>query len=133
MIDKYKVDKIAGFFNFGWRDGYKTSDLWWLMRNSTSGRGMLNNNPLYTEHHQGSRSLSLAFEEINPTFEKENPPFGDHVDLSNLFGYFIEFAHGSFNLDYNHMFDKYPIDDFIKDFGFALGNYDDKIIKKYLL
>ena len=128
-----KVDKIAGFFNFGWRDGYKTSDLWWLMLNSTSGRGILGDNPLYTEHHQGSRSLSLAFEEIKPNFQKEYPPFGDHVELSEALGDIIELAHNRYNLKYKDIFNKYSIDNFVKDFGFAFGEYDDKLITRYLL
>ena len=73
-MDYNKTDKMAGFFNFGWRDGYKTSDLWCLMRNSTSGRGILSNNRNYTERYEGSASLRKAFEEVKPNFNKIEKP-----------------------------------------------------------
>lgn len=133
MNDYGKIDKMAGFFNFGWRDGYKTSDLWWLMRNSTSGRGILSNNRNYTERYEGSASLRKAFEEVKPNFNKIEKPEEDLYDLSNNLSEFIEFTHEKYNLSYDDMFKKCDIDEFVERFGFALGNYDDKIVTRFLL
>lgn len=40
-MDYNKIDKMAGFFHFGWKYGYKSSEIWYMMLNSKAGRGIL--------------------------------------------------------------------------------------------
>lgn len=43
------------------------------------------------------------------------------------------YAHNKYNIQYENMFDKFNLDNFIEECGNVLGNYDDKLIKTYLL
>lgn len=130
-----KIDKIAGFFHYGWDDGIKTSDLWWLMQNSISGRGILNSEKYYTYRLEGSASLKEALDEVKPKFKRVDKPVKTDRDLcyvSTGLADIIELAHVIYHIDYAVMFKKYDIDSFVNDFNLAFGEYDDKIITRFL-
>lgn len=132
ILNEDKCDRITGFFLGSLRMGYSMDDAWKLMLNSKQGRGILNEDYEYCIHHQGIVSAEKADKDMGYKFKKG---VSTEPNIDNLYALadFIEIAHGEFNLPYATMFNKYPIGKFFDECGVLLGNYDDKLIKRYLL
>lgn len=132
IYNEEKIDRMTGFFLGSMRMGYSLDDAWKLMLSSKQGRGILNEEYEYCIHHQGIVSAEKADKDLGYKFKKGK---GVEPNLDNLYclSAFIEMANQDFDLPYETMFNKYPIGQFFDDCGVILGNYDDKLIKRYLL
>ncbi len=62
------VNRMAGFFLGATRLGYDYNETWSLMLNSEQGRGILNREYLYVEHHQGIPSANMADELLGSNY-----------------------------------------------------------------
>lgn len=83
-------------------------------------------------HIQGITSSKEANREIGHLIKKGKPLKMD-VPTSNLLGNFIILAHEKFKLPYETMFSKCSISEFMDRCWYVLGNYDDKLIRTYLM
>lgn len=133
MKDRVLIrDKVSGFLLEAALLGYSWDDAWSLLLNSKQGRGILNNDYTYSVHFQGMASAMKADADIGHLYKKNS-----HVEvtsrLTDLIADFIDTARYVFNIDYDHMFSRMSFGEFMATCGNALGNYDDKLIKAYLL
>lgn len=125
-------DKIAGFFMQGRYLGYSYSDIYDLFLNSREGQGIRNNEYAYAVHWQGRYLFEVALEKSNKKYKKGKseilkPEFT--ISIARL----LLMAHNEYDIEWNHMFDLISMDDFIKDKGIVIGDYDDKLIRRFLL
>lgn len=127
------VDKISGFFWKALDLGYDWKDAWDLLLNSEEGQGILNLDYTYLVHHSGGTSAIKANEKLGNNYKKNSNIEVNDIYLFTLLAEFILLAHEQFNIDYKDIFSKMDLNEFMKSFGIALGNYDSKIIKNFLL
>ena len=125
-------EKVAGFFIGALDLGYNYDDAWSLLLNSKQGQGMLNNEYAYSVHFTGRASADKADADIGYKYAK-NSNIKPSVDKLTLLAEFICMAHYDFNIEYANMFKKTPLSKFMKVCGNVLGNYDDKLIKAYII
>lgn len=131
-MDEIKNDKFAGFFIGAGKLGYSMEDTWKLMLNSRQGLGLLNDEYAYVVHHSGEATAIKADEEYGNSYKKQKPEKRTYEEMF-LLGDFIENANKNFHLNYKDIFHNISITDFVNQCGYVLGNYDDKLIKRYLL
>lgn len=127
-----KSDKIAGFLMGGCELHYSYDDIWKLLLQSTSGQKILQEDYRYVYHVQGRWTAREADQEIGDRFEKHSADTMS-VEQSNLLAELIETAHDRFAIPYEKIFQKTSLSDFLERCGLVLGNYDDKLIKSYLM
>ena len=125
-------DKITGFFMRALQNGYNYNDAWELLLQSKQGQGILNNDYTYSVHFQGSASADKADKEIGNRFVKSHHIKPD-VEKLLLLAELISLAHSRFGMRYENIFSNISLDDFMNECGNVLGNYDDKLIKTYLI
>ena len=73
------------------------------------------------------RRQTLTLKAYNKSHEEEDP------DVMMCLGNFIEFDHIEFKMPYKDIFKKCSIGGFRNRCRNVLGNYDDKLVKAYLL
>lgn len=134
MIDyrEEKVERMGSFFVGAQQMGYSLNDAWSLMLNSTQGQGLLRGDYLYAEHLQGIATAHKADADIGDKYTERHVRNID-IDILYLLADLIEMANEQFNIPYEKVFEKCSINDFVSMCGNVLGNYDDKLIKRYLL
>ncbi len=132
MIDKIKCDRIAGFLTGAQRLGYDIDSAWDLLLNSRQGIGMLNNDYEFSVHHQGITSAIKADADYGFGYNKTQQSEPD-ISQMNLLAELIEIAHNKFDVSYEKMFSKTKLSEFMRICGNALGDYDDKLIKAYII
>ena len=125
-------DKIAGFFQGALYLGYDYDKAWSLLLNSKQGQGILKNNYEFSVHHQGRVSAEKADKDIGDLYDKSDSIEAD-VNTLRLLADFIIMAHRQFKLKYSDIFKNMSLNEFMKTCGNVLGNYDDKLVKTYLL
>lgn len=128
----YKCNKIAGFFLGTLRMGYSLDDAWQLMQTSEEGQGILQDDEWYCVHVQGISSAKMADKKNGHKYIK-NSILRPTVREMELLAKFIEGTHIKYNIPYSKIFSKYSIGEFYKKCGNVLGNYDDKLVRAYLL
>ena len=127
-----KSDKIAGFLRGGCELHYSYDDIWKLLLQSTFGQKILQDDYRYVYHVQGRWTAREADREIGDRFEKQSTDMIS-VEQSNLLAELIETAHDRFAIPYEEIFQKTSLSGFMEQCGSVLGNYDDKLIKNYLI
>jgi len=132
MIDTVKCDRMAGFLIGAQQLGYSLNNAWDLLLSSEQGNGLLNDEYAYAVHHQGIATAEKADASIGFKYKKGKPK-NVNIDQMLLLANFIEFTNKTFNVPYKDIFKKISIQDFMKTCGAVLGNYDDKIVKGYIL
>ena len=125
-------EKVTGFFIGALDLGYSYDDAWSLLLNSKQGQGILNNEYAYSVHHQGRVSADKADADIGYKYKKDSN-INATISQLELLADFISLAHNRFNIKYTDMFKNIPLSEFISTCGNVLGNYDDKLIKVYIL
>ncbi|MBO4395639.1 MAG: hypothetical protein J5819_04770 [Eubacterium sp.] len=125
-------EKVAGFFLGAMRMGYDYDDAWSLLLSSKQGQGILNNEYAYSVHFQGTDSARKANMELGTNY---NTGTGIEPDIRQLelLADLIDIAHNRFGIEYKDIFKKTSLNDFMDTCGYVLGNYDDKLIKGYLI
>lgn len=125
-------EKVTGFFIGALDLGYSYDDAWSLLLNSKQGQGILNNDYVYSVHHQGRVSADKADADLGNKYKK-NSNIKATISQLELLAEFISLAHNRFNIEYADMFKNISLSEFMSTCGNVLGNYDDKLIKTYLL
>lgn len=125
-------DKITGFFMRALQRGYDYSDAWSLLLSSKQGQGILNNDYAYSVHFQGSASADKADKDLGCNFQRIYHIEPD-INKLQLLAELISMAHYRFGIKYEDIFKNMNLDEFMKVCGGVLGNYDDKLVKTYLL
>ena len=125
-------EKVTGFFIGALGLGYSYDDAWSLLLNSKQGQGILNNEYKYSVHFQGRASADKADEDIGYKYNKSSNIKATVTQLS-LLAEFISLAHNRFNIKYTDMFKNISLNEFMNICGNDLGNYDDKLIKTYII
>ncbi len=125
-------EKVTGFFLGALRMGYDYDDAWSLLLESRQGRGILSNDYEFSVHFQGTDSARKADVCLGDKYLKEHKYEPDLFKLK-LLAELIDLAHNKNGISYKDMFKKTTLNDFMDTCGVVLGNYDDKLIKAYLL
>ena len=125
-------EKVTGFFIGALDLGYSYDDAWSLLLNSKQGQGILNNDYAYSVHHQGRVSADKADADLGNKYKK-NSNIKATISQLELLADFISLAHDRFYIEYTDMFKNIPLSKFMSTCGNVLGNYDDKLIKTYIL
>ncbi len=125
-------EKVAGFFIGALDLGYDYNEAWSLLLNSTQGRGILSNEYKYSVHLQGRASAEKADADIGKRYAKKSKIKPDVIRLE-LLSEFIDMAHNRFGIQYKDMFKHISPNEFMRICGNVLGDYDDKLIKAYIL
>ena len=131
-----KPDRIAYFLIGALGLGYSLNDAWHLLLHSKEGLGILNNEYTYVVHFMGIPSAQKADKENGGKYNKCIPDIDKIVEETfylELLGEFIEFVNNYFHVPYDQIFNKMSIQDFYETCGHVLGNYDDKLYKRYLM
>ncbi len=87
---------------------------------------------MYAEHLQGIATAQKADADIGDVYQNRSVR-KINVEQLYLLAEFVEYAHDSFKIPYEKIFKKCDIETFMQKCGDCLGNYDDKLIKRYLL
>ena len=126
------TDRLAGFLYQALTMGYDYNNAWKLLLNSKQGRGILERDYTYFIHFQGRTDADKAEEDIGNTLVKTHDV---EIELNklDLLANFVYLADRDFHISYDKMFEKISLNDFMKTCGNILGNYDDKLIKAYLM
>ena len=77
-------------------------------------------------------SADKADADIGYKYKKESN-INATISQLELLADFISLAHNRFNIKYTDMFKNIPLSEFMSTCGNVLGNYDDKLIKTYIL
>ena len=138
--EAWKTSQMGEFFARGAYEGYRLRDVWEMMLTTKPGRGLLiDEDYIYFEHNSGGTDFYLALEECKGKYPHKEQSLQHFKDLygtgtrAELLAEFIEFAHSRFNLEYEKIFSKFDIESFFDRFGKFLGNYDDRIVRDFLL
>ena len=128
----FKLEKMACFLFGGMRDGYGLTNTWDLMLNSKQGRGILEEDYVYVIRQEGYPSYQDAIQEHGNRYKKLDTVRIYKLDELRLLAEFIERITERYNLEYEDLFRKMSLDDFMAKCGYALGNYDVKLYEIYL-
>ena len=131
-VDEHRSDRILGFLCRALELGYSYDEAWDLFLNSTQGKGIQENDPWYIEHLQGRPLAEKADRELGHNYKKMSNIDYDFDRLEALV-YLIEMAHSQYNIDYQHIFSKMSLSEFMKECEVCIGDYDNKLIKIYLI
>lgn len=127
-----KVERMGSFLTGAMLMGYSLFDAWDLMLKSVQGQGLLRGEYMYAEHLQGIATAQKADADIGDVYQNRSVR---KINVAQLYllAEFVEYAHDSFKIPYEKIFKKCDIETFMQKCGDCLGNYDDKLIKRYLL
>lgn len=132
MIDAVKCDRLAGFLIGAQREGYSLDTSWDMLLNSKQGQGILNDDYEFAVHHMGIASAKKAIKDIGKNYKRGHELDPD-ISTMLLLATFIETANKKFKIPYENIFKKISISEFMEKCGYVLGNYDDKLIKEYIM
>lgn len=133
--EKYWQNCLTSFFLGALENGYDFNNAWLLLLNSSVGQGILNHKEKY-KGLEGFDVVILAEQETGLSQD-----FSKNVDCSmwhslwhlNNLSNLIFLAHFNMGISYDDLFKKMSINEFMFECGTTLGDYDDKLIKNYLL
>ena len=129
---KLFIEKLTGFLYGAVELGYDYDNAWKLLTNSPQGLGLLAGDYDYLVHFKGRVTAKKADSEIGNTLEK-NYTMKTTVRSMESFAKFIEYAHDKFDISYDIIWNNISPNEFMLTCGSVLGNYDDKLIKTYIL
>ncbi len=124
-------DRLISWFLCAFSKGYDYEGAWNMCINTNAGRGILYNEDNYKDV-DGSALFELA------TFETdlyENYTFSQpKLDYTNicLFVNFVLYANRVVKMPFEKIFVKMSVNKFLNTVGYALGDYDNKLIRTYL-
>ena len=125
-------DRVSGFLYELLNYGYNYNEAWNLLLASKEGMGILNRDYTYFIHFQGRASADKVLQNLGKNLEDSKNIKIDVIQLKLLTN-LIYMANKEYGIPFSDMFNKTELEKFIKKCGVVLGNYDDKLIKTYLL
>ena len=125
-------EKVTGFFLGALRMGYDYNDAWSLLLNSRQGQGILSNEYEFSVHFQGTDSARKADACLGDKYSKDHK-YKPDLEALKLLADLIDTAHNRFGIPYSEIFKKTSLNSLMETCANVLGNYDDKLIKAYLL
>ncbi len=133
--ERYWQNCLISFFIGALDDGYDFDGAWLLLLNSSVGQGILNHEDRYNGL-EGFDVVALAEQETGLVPDRlkamDCSQWRDLRHLRNLANVVL-LAHYRMGIPYEDLFHKMSINEFMFECGIALGDYDDKLIKAYLL
>ena len=125
-------DRLSGFFRQCLTMGYDYDGAWSLALNSEEGRGLLERDYTFFIHFLGAAVAVKANDSMGSSYDRS---FHIKVNMRvlMLLADLIYRAHEQFKMRYEDIFKKMSPNNFMETCGNILGNYDDKLIKTYLL
>ncbi|MDD6401469.1 MAG: hypothetical protein PUG10_07670 [Lachnospiraceae bacterium] len=130
--EKEKTCRIGEFLYEAIRMGYSYNDSYKLLLTSKQGIGILSDKYEYVIHHTGRTSAIKADCEYGINYNKSNQS-KVNGNTCSLIAEFIQLCHRQYNIPYDKIFSKISLEDFMKQLGNVLGNYDHKLVREYIL
>lgn len=128
LEEREKTNRLYDFLVDALKSGYSLDDAWHLLLTSSDGLEILDNNT-----YESGSALFIKADKSNGSRYNKSEPIELDVFYFKLLAEFIEFVHRDYNLPYNQIFTKIKIGEFFAEHGKALGWYDHKMVKAYIL